>query len=73
MEENFQNLRRKHKDFTKGEADALTVRDEALSVLKEAKKRGDEKILREIEDMLLELESSIQENTCKCHRKSSIC
>jgi len=73
MEDNVRNLRRKYESFEKGKEDALTVRDEAKLVLDEAKRTGDSEILEEVGDMLVELEFSIEDNTCKCHRKSFSC
>lgn len=48
----------------------LTVRDEAQAVLEAAKKSGNHGILEEVADILVDLEFSIEENKCKCHRKT---
>ena len=51
----------------------LAVGDEARLVLEEAKRSGNHEVLEEVEDMLVDLEFSIEENRCKCHRKCSSC
>lgn len=73
MEDKVQILRRKYEGFKRGEEDVLAVRDEARLVLEEVRKRGDPKILEEVEDMLLDLEFSIEENRCMCHHRFSSC
>ena len=73
MEDKIQNLRRKYESFKEGKEDVLTVRDEARSILEEAKKTGNSEILEEVGDMLMELEFSIEEDKCKCHRKRPSC
>ena len=73
MEDRIQNLRRRYESFKKGEKDVLTVRDEARLVLEEAKRTGNSEILEEVEDMLMELEFSIEEDKCKCHQKRPSC
>ena len=71
MEDRIQNLRRMYEDFRKGEVDPLAVRNEAVSFLEEVKEKADSKILEGIEDMLIDLEFSIEENSCKCHQRCS--
>ena len=73
MEDNVQNLRRKYESFKRGKLDVLEVRDEALLILEEARRKGDPEILEEVKDILLNLKFSIEENTCKCHGKCSSC
>ncbi len=73
MEDKVQKLRKSYKDFIRGKEDVLAVKDEALSVLRDAKQRGNQEILREVEDMLMKLESSVEEKKCKCNRKASVC
>jgi hypothetical protein len=73
MEDSLERLRRKYEGFRKGEEDGLAVRDEAHSVLAEARKIGARKVIDEVTDMLMDLEFSIEENKCKCHRKPSNC
>ncbi len=73
MRDKIESLRRKYEDFKRGKESVLAVRDEAQLVLEEARKRGNPKIVEEIEDMVIDLEFSIEENKCKCHRKTSIC
>ena len=64
---------RKYEGFRRGEEPVLAVRNEAQLVLEETRKKGDPEILEEAENMLIDLEFSIEENGCKCHPKSSIC
>ena len=59
--------------FRQGEENVLAVRDEAQVVLEAAKKSGNQEILEEVEDILIDLEFSIEENKCKCHRKTPRC
>lgn len=66
MEDKVRNLRKRYESFEKGNEDALTVRNEA-------KRIGDGEILEEVGDMLIELEFSMEDNMCKCHRKSPNC
>ena len=73
MEDKIESLRKKYEGFKRGEESVLAVRDEAQLLLEEARKKGDHDITEEIEDMLIDLEFSIEENRCKCHRKDSIC
>ena len=73
MKDKVEDLRRKYKSFGKGEEDPLTVRREAMLVFEEAKKSGRHEIMVEVEDMLVDLEFSIEENKCKCHQKHSSC
>jgi len=71
MENKVERLRRKYKGFRKGVEDVSAVRNEALLVLKDAIEKEDREVLEEVEDMLIDLEFSIEENKCKCHRKCS--
>ena len=73
MVDRIEGLRRKYQGFKRGEESAFALRDEAKLVLDEARTKGDPKILEEVEDMLIDLEFSIEENKCKCHRKRSSC
>ncbi len=69
LEDSVGKLRRKYERFLKGKEDVLEVRDEARLILEEAKKKGDSKVMDEVGDMLLDLDFSIEENKCKCHRE----
>ena len=73
MENKVVTLRRMYKSFRKGEEDPLAVKSEAMLVFKDVEVRGDRKIIEEVEDMLIDLEFSIEENKCKCHRERSSC
>ncbi len=72
MEDKIQRLRRMYEGFKRGEEDVFAVRDEARSVLDDARKKGELGVLEEVEDMLIDLEFSIEENRCKCRCKCSI-
>lgn len=73
MKEDIEKLREKFKNFRKGSTSALSVRTNALSLLEFAKSQGDVEVVDEIEDMLMDLEFSIEENKCNCHRGNSCC
>ncbi len=65
----METLRKKYREFKKGKEDALAVRHEAKLAFEEARRNGYGEILDEIADMLIDLQFSIEENKCKCHRK----
>ena len=69
MRDRLVKLREKYERFRRGEEDVLAVKDEARLLLKEAQKKGKTEILEEVEDMLVDLEFSAEENKCKCHQK----
>lgn len=71
MENKVENLRKKYQAFKRGKESALAVRDAAQLVLEEAKERGDSEITEEIEDMIIDLLFSMNENKCNCNRKCS--
>ena len=73
MEYSIENLRDDFKDFMAGKKSNLAVKDNALILLEDAKNRGDDDLVGEIEDMLVDLEFSIEENKCNCHEGSSCC
>jgi len=69
MEDKVESLRRKYKSFKRGKEDASAVKSKAMSALEEANRRGDQKTVEEVEDMIIDLQFSIEEDKCKCHRK----
>ncbi|NIU84327.1 MAG: hypothetical protein GWN64_12855 [Candidatus Thorarchaeota archaeon] len=69
MEDRIQNLRKMYRALRNGEVDPLAVKNEITSFLQEGIGKTDPKILEEVEDMLIDLEFSIEENRCKCHRR----
>jgi len=69
MKNRVESLRRKYESFRKGKEDPLAVRSEAMILLKEARNNGDHKTMDEVEDMLIDIQFSIEENKCKCHQK----
>ena len=73
MEYGIEDLREDFDDFMKGEKSNLAVKSSAISLLEVAKSTGDTDLVGEIEDMLMELEFSIEENKCDCLRKDSSC
>jgi hypothetical protein len=64
------NLKLKYENFKKGNENPYTIKTEALRVLKEATKTGDSKMVDEIEDILMYIQFSINENKCNCNRSS---
>jgi hypothetical protein len=68
MEETIAHLRLKYESFKRNEESALAVRTEAYLVLGEAQQKGKNSIVDEVEDMLLDLESYLEENRCNCNR-----
>ena len=73
MRNGVESLRRKYDSFRKGEEDPLAVRKVAMILLEETERNGDHETMNEIEDMLMDLQFSIEENKCKCHRKRPSC
>ena len=73
MKEGIEKLREDFKNFRKGNTSALSVKTSALSLLEVAKSKGDIEVVGEIEDMLMDLEFSIDENQCNCHKGHSCC
>ena len=73
MKYSIVNLREDFKAFIKGEKSNLAVKSNALSLLEMAKNNGETDVVNEIEDMLIDLEFSIAENKCNCHRGDSCC
>jgi hypothetical protein len=73
MKGRVESLRRKYRGFRRGKTDAYVVRSAAVSILEEANESGDQKTIEEIEDMLIDLQFSIEEDKCHCHRRCSSC
>lgn len=73
MNENIRKLREDYQSFRKGEKSNLAVKTDALLLLDKAKTRGDAEVVDEITDMLMDLELSISENECNCHKGDSCC
>ena len=70
MNEKLTDLKLKYENFKKGTENPYTVRTEALRLLEEAKEKGDNQTVDMIEDILLDIEFSINENKCNCTRSS---
>ncbi|MCK5631780.1 hypothetical protein KAH85_04415 [Candidatus Bathyarchaeota archaeon] len=64
MKNTIETIRRKYRGFKKGAEDALAVRDQVHLALEEARKEGNDGIAEELEEMLMDLEFSIQESKC---------
>lgn len=64
MKDTIEILRRKYEGFKKGKEDVLAVRDQVRSAWEEARKEENNEVVDELEDMLMDLEVSIQENKC---------
>jgi len=73
MEESIEKLREDYNSYKKGNKSNLSVKVSALSLLEIAKSQGDVEVVEEIKDMLVDLEFSIDENKCNCHRGNSCC
>jgi len=69
----IETLRKKYEGFKKGEEDVLAIRDQVHLALKETGKEGNDEIAEELEDMLMDLEFSIEEDKYTCHKGSSTC
>lgn len=61
MEAKMKRLRKKYKAFQKGHGDVLALRDEAKQLLEEVRITENTKFVEELEDMLIDLEFSIEE------------
>ena len=69
----IESLRKRYQSFKKGEADVSAVRDQVSHALEEAKSHGNDSLFDELEDMLMDLEFSIEDNKCKCHKGDPTC
>lgn len=73
MNEAIEQLREDYDSYKKGTKSVLYVKKSALHLLEVAQNEGDVEVVEEIKDMLLELEFSIDENKCNCHKGNSCC
>ncbi len=73
MGDTIEKLRRRYESFRKEEADVLSVRDQVRLALEEAKSQGNDALFDELEDMLMDLEFSIEDNKCECHKSDPTC
>ncbi len=64
LENTIETLRKKYERFKKGEEDVLAVTDQVRLALREAREKGNDEIAEELEDMLMDLELSLQESKC---------
>ena len=71
MAESIEKLREDYQSFRKGEKSNLAVKTDALLLLDKARSKGDFNVVDEISDMLMDLELSIAENKCNCHKGDS--
>ena len=60
IEARVEGLRRKYEAFRSGREDVLTLIDETRAVLEEARKSGRTKLVEELEDILIDLEFSLE-------------
>ena len=67
MSVKISRLKLKFENFKKGNENPYAIRTEALKVLEDAKEKGDENMIDEIEDTLLDIELWINENKCNCN------
>ncbi|UCH32096.1 MAG: hypothetical protein JSV05_01515 [Candidatus Bathyarchaeota archaeon] len=73
MGDTIETLRKRYESFKKGEVDVSTVRNLVCLALEEAKSHGNDTLFDELEDMLMDLEFSIEDDKCKCHKSNSVC
>ncbi|MCJ7713569.1 hypothetical protein MUO66_03820 [Candidatus Bathyarchaeota archaeon] len=71
MEKSIKKLRDDYKSFMNGEKSNLSVKTNALILLDIAQSKGNNNVVDEITDMLMDLELSIAENKCNCHKGDS--
>lgn len=73
MNEKLSAILEDYEKFKKGEKSAFGMIDEVQIALEEARKKGDEKALAQLKDILMDLMFSIDENKCNCSRTCSSC
>ena len=73
MNEAIDQLREDYESYKKETKSVLYVKKSALSLLDVAQNKGAVEVVEEIKDMLMELEFSIHENKCNCHKGNSCC
>jgi hypothetical protein len=70
MKEKLANLKLLYEDFKDGNESPYQVKSEALLVLEAAKEKGLEKIIDDIEEILMDVELSINPDKCNCNCSS---
>ena len=73
MKKSIEKLREEYEGFKNGEKSNLSVKTKALLLLDIAKNKRDTEVVEEITDILMDLELSIAENKCNCHKGDSCC
>ncbi|MEM3579042.1 MAG: hypothetical protein QXL54_02315 [Candidatus Bathyarchaeia archaeon] len=71
MEDKFASFKVKYKRFLKNEGeDPLALKAEAERLLAEAKAKGNQSLVKELEEILIDLTFSVEETKCHCHMAS---
>jgi hypothetical protein len=66
------SLRENYVSVKSGGGDILAIRDQALSILKRLKDLDNPEILEELDDILLDLEFTLNNVKCNCHSRSCL-
>ena len=70
MKTKIADLKLKYESFKKRNENPYTVKSEALKILEAAKENGENQILDEVEDILMDVQITIDENKCNCNCSS---
>lgn len=68
MEDKFKSFKVRYQRFLKdGGEDPLALKADAERLLAEAKMEGDDNVVKELEDILVDLTFAVEEMKCQCH------
>ncbi|MEM3616858.1 MAG: hypothetical protein QXJ31_02980 [Candidatus Bathyarchaeia archaeon] len=68
MEDRLASFKAKYKRFLRdGSEDPLTLIAEAEGLLAEIRAKGDQKLAKEFEEILIDLSFAVEETKCHCH------
>ena len=70
MNEKISGLKLMCERFKRGNENPYSVKTEVLKILEEAKVKGDNQIIDEIEEILMDMHLSINQNKCNCNHSS---
>lgn len=71
MDDRLSSFKARYERFLKdGNEDPLALKAEAERLLAEAKARGDQNLVRALEEILIDLTFSVEETKCRCHMAS---
>lgn len=72
MEDKFKSFKVRYHRFLKdGSEDPLALKADAERLLAEAKMEGDFNVVKELEDLLVDLTFAVEEMKCRCHMAGS--